>query len=646
VSSNANNNSIIDNVGIMEQELCISDSIVMEESKDVIVCREYLLVEVPKDANGNPLDYVKIYIARKKDAKDEDDKPRIDRTEIATLPRRVAIIRDPFYEETYYVAIVDGKLQYKSTDFNEFLDSVTNDWRFSVIKNEQYLQKIRDLFPVITYPISPGLTDDGFVDPYRVIDITDYGPEPLIETYKWTRAYYPPTNARRAWFNVLAVIAKLMTPLIRKYGKSKTFNDMIVYNVARGGVGRSTYARHILVPLLGGEDADMKMDFYIAGSVNTPQQLRNLVDLNRMPLILDEQTLEALRKNIPNILAVTVGFAKIGIHASRYGHGIGAKFWNLRGIVIFTNVQFNAFLREVLHEASDFAVVRRFAIVPWDATPLSPKAFKDLPQIKPIIGFVVRLWKKYKDVLLEASDLLDLMEKIAIAIAREMAPENEKLAKEIYDFSIESIKEIREVTEEQKVEVKDPVNELINNAYDFVINQLNVSNPTAIRVLRYILENPHQAGAVFASARDKQKAVKLLDELYSAMEQLRGMYNISEDGGRPIGPDPDAVIAYSILKNLHENRKVYIALLANGQLVRGMPRTFLGVEYTNVSISGKIKKGYYIPLGFFVKIFLNKVSEDMINEEQNVETKETETPTEKSLETENSLSVKQQQNNP
>jgi hypothetical protein len=634
MSTNANNNTVIDNVGIMEQELCISDSIVMDETKDVVICREYLLVEVPKDANGNPLDYVQIYVARKKDAKDEDDKPRIDRTEIARLPRQVAIVKDPFYEEEYYVAFIGDKMRIKNTDFREFLDEVTNIKKYYVIKNEQYMEKIKDLFPEITYPISPGLTDDGFVDPYKVIDTTDYGPEPLVETYKWTRAYYPPTNAKRAWFNVLAVIAKLMTPLIRKYGKSKTFNDMIVYNVARGGVGRSTYARHILVPLLGGEDADTKMDFYIAGSVNTPQQLRNLVDLNRMPLILDEQTLEALRKNIPNILAVTVGFAKIGIHASRYGHGIGAKFWNLRGIIIFTNVQFNAFLREVLHEASDFAVVRRFAIVPWDATPLSPKAFKNLPQIKPMIGFVVRLWKKYRDVFLETSDLLDLMEKIATAIAREIATENDKLAKEIYDFSIESIKEIREVTEEQKVEVKDPVNELISNAYDFVINQLNVSNPTAIRVLRYILENPHQAGAVFANARDKQKADKLLDELYSAMTQLAEMYNVAEGDKGPIGPDPDAVIAYSILKNLHENRKVYIALLANGQLVRGMPQTFLGVEKDNVNVGGKNRKGYYIPLGFFVKIFLNKVSEEMTEEEQKEETKETETPTEKPLETE------------
>jgi hypothetical protein len=130
------------------------------------------------------------------------------------------------------------------------------------------------------------------------------------------------------------------------------------------------------------------------------------------------------------------------------------------------------------------------------------------------------------------------------------------------------------------------------------------------------------------------------------MTQLAEMYNVAEGDKGPTGPDPDAVIAYSILKNLHENRKVYIALLANGQLVRGMPHTFLGVERDKVSIGGKIKRGFYIPLGFFVKIFLNKVSEDMINEEQNEETKETETPTEKPLETENSLSVKQQQNNP
>jgi hypothetical protein len=631
----------IDSIGLTEQESCIHYvQSIDKDGKEVEICREFLEVIIPKDNNGNPLDYVMIYISTKKESDNGD--VTIDRKEIAKLPRQMALVKDPFYEEEYYVAIIDRKLKIKNTDFREFIDEITNIKKYYVIKNEQYMEKIKELFPEVTYPISPGLTDDGFVDPYNVVDTTDYGPEPLITAYKWTRTYYPHTNAKRAWFNVLAIIAKLMTPLIRRYGKSRTFNDMIVYNVARGGVGRSTYARHILVPLLGGEEADMKMDFYIAGSINTPQQLRNLVDLNRMPLILDEQTLEALKKNVPNILAVTVGFAKIAIHASRYGHGIGAKFWNLRGIIIFTNVQFSTFLREVLHEASDFAIIRRFVVVPWDDTPLDPRAFRNIPQIKPIIGFAVRLWKKYKDVLLESSDLLDLMEKLAIAIAREISLEDEKLAKEIYDFSIESIKEIREVNEEQKVEVKDPVNELINNAYDFVINQLNVSNPTAIRVLRYILENPHQAGAVFASAKDKQKAEKLLRELDEAIHQLAYMYNIVEGDKGPTGPDPDAVIAYSILKNLYENRKVYIALLANGALVRGMPHTFLGVEKDKVSVGGKIKRGYYVPLGFFVKIFLNKISEDMANEE----TKETETSTEQPSEIENSLSVKQQQNNP
>ena len=634
----------IDNISLTEQESCIHKVIILnKDGKEIEDCKEYIEVEVPRDADGNPLGYVMIYVTTKKE-KDEGD-AIIDKREIAKLPRQMALVKDPFYEEEYYVAIIDGKMRIKNTDFREFLDEVTNIRKYYVIKNEQYMEKIKELFPEITYPISPGLTDDGFVDPYGVVDTTDYGPEPLVEAYRWARTYYPPTNAKRAWFNALAVIAKLMTPLIRKYGRSKTFNDMIVYNVARGGVGRSTYARNVLVPLLGGEEADMKMDFYIAGALGSDKQLRNLVDLNRMPLILDEQTLDALKKNVPNILAVTVGFAKIGIHASRYGHGIGAKFWNLRGIIIFTNVQFNRFLNEVLHEASDFAIVRRFVIVPWDDTPLDLRAFKNIPQIKPVIGFVVRLWKKYRSAFLESSDLLDLMEKLAVAIAREISLEDEKLAKEIYDFSMEAIKEIREINEEQRVEVKDPVNELINNAYDFVINQLNVTNPTAIRVLRYILENPHQAGAVFASARDRQKAEKLLRELDEAIHQLAYMYNIVEDNKGPTGPDPDAVIAYSILKNLYENRKVYIALLANGKLVRGMPRTFLGVEYTNVSINGKIKKGYYIPLGFFVKIFLNKISEEMTEEEQNEETKEIETPTEQPSEIENPILDKQQQIN-
>ena len=48
-------------------------------------------------------------------------------------------------------------------------------------------------------------------------------------------------------------------------------------------------------------------------------------------------------------------------------------------------------MRDVLSEASDFAIIRRFVEIPWDSEPIDPSAFKGLPDLKPIYGFASRL---------------------------------------------------------------------------------------------------------------------------------------------------------------------------------------------------------------------------------------------------------------
>jgi hypothetical protein len=335
----------------------------------------------------------------------------------------------------------------------------------------------------------------------------------------------------------------------------------------------------------------------------------------------------------------------IGIHASRYGHGIAVKFKNLRGMIVFTNVPFDTFLNDVMEEASDYAIIRRFIVIQWDPEPINKKAFRDLPVIKPIYGFATRLWREYKDILIETSDLFDLVDKLAIAIAREIAKENNALADDIYDYTMETLKTLKQLSEERKADTKDPVNELISNAYRFVTAQLHVTNPTAIRVLRYVLENQHKAGVILAGAKDKEKADKLADELYKAMIQLAEMYNITESDKEVTGPDADAVIVYSILKNALNNRKVYIVLLANNALVGSSPRTFLGAEKTNVSVEGKLKKGYYIPLGMFVRLFLARASEEANTEEQNKETNENENQHEEPNQETNEQTTEQPSNN-
>jgi hypothetical protein len=586
------------------------------------ICRRSLVTYTREGSQ-----YVVFAIKTIETIEDEESDEKIDidnYTPIAVLPRFMGQVYDTYYREWSIVAVFDGRIIATASDFDEFINTLVKmaGYKFYATENKQLLGIIRSLMPSVKMIVSPGITDDGFVDPAGVLDLTDYGVKPLLNAYEWIRKYYPEANAMFAWFNVLAAVAKVLTPLIRYH--NKTFNDMIVYNRGDGGEGKSTLVRYVLTPMLGGDEAKEAYYIVLDGSIKSDAQLRNLLSLNRLPLVLDEQNKDALKRNVGIFISAAIGAGMIGIHAAKYGHGIAVKFKNLRGMIVFTNVLFDTFLNEVMEEASDYAIVRRFIVIQWDPEPINKRAFSDLPQVRPVYGFVARLWREYRDVLIEASDLIDLIDKLTVAIAREIARENEALADEVYDFTMEVLSVIRQLSEEKKADVKDPTNELIKNAYNFVTEHLGVTNPTAVRVLRYILENQYQASAVLTGTKEKQKADELLKELYSVMSKLAEIYGIAEDGNRVIGTDNDAVIVYSILKNALNNRKVYIALLANGPLVRGSPRAFLGVEKTNVSINGKVHKGYYIPLATFVRLFLARASEEE-NEEASSEEQTEET---------------------
>jgi hypothetical protein len=133
---------------------------------------------------------------------------------IALLPRYMGQIYDSFYSEWFYVAMHGGKLLAVSTEFDDFIRTITNmaGSKHYVIRNAQYLDVIKSIIPRVKEVISAGITDDGFVDPYGVLDVTDYGVEPLLKAYEWIRKYYPKTNAGWSWFNVMATFAKVITP--------------------------------------------------------------------------------------------------------------------------------------------------------------------------------------------------------------------------------------------------------------------------------------------------------------------------------------------------------------------------------------------------------------------------------------------------
>jgi len=549
---------------------------------------------------------------------------------IALFPRYMGTVYDPFYGDWFFVALHDGRLIAVSNDFDDFVETLRRaaNVRFFIISHKQYLDLIRGVLPRVRQVISAGIADDGFIDPHGILDMSDYGIEPLLKAYEWIKKYYPEANARWAWLNIMAVLAKVLTPLVRFH--NRTFNDQVVYNVGRGGEGKSTLVRYILLQLLGGENA--RENYYIAidGPVRSEPQLRNLLSLNRLPLILDEQNKKALSANIGIFLSAVVGLGTIGVHAAKYGLGIAVKFRNLRGMLVFTNVPFMSFLRDVLSEASDNAIVRRFVEIAWDTEPINPTAFKDLLELKPIYGFAVRLWRKYRDELVKSADLLELIEKLAIAIGREYLG-NAKVD-EMVQYTLGIIKELREVKRNERLALND-AETLIANAYGFVSNEIKTPPSSAIKVLRVILENPSKAGVLLVGVKDDEKAAKLANDLNDVLQELGDKYSITGEQGKIQGADPDAVAVYSILKDALAKGKHQIVILARSALIPGSPETFMGSPRTNVSVGGVRLKGYYLSLADFVRLFLHR--EDIV----------TGGSTEKSSEDENSLLGKQQQNN-
>jgi len=522
---------------------------------------------------------------------------------IALLPKYMGEVRDPFYDEWFYIALHDGKVLAVSSEFDDFIRAITNmpGGGYYVIRNTQYLNVINAFLPRVEQVISAGITDDGFVDPYGVLDVNDYGIEPLLKAYEWVRKYYPETNAGWAWFNVMAAFAKVLTPLVRY--RNRTFNDMIVYNVGRGGEGKSTLVRYILMQLLGGEDAKEQYFIAIDGAVRTEPQLRNLLSLNRLPLILDEQNRKALAANVGIFLSATVGLSTTGVQAARYGHGIAVKFKNLRGMVVFTNVPFVSFLRDIVSEASDYAIVRRFIEIPWDTEPINPAAFKDLPELKPIYGFATRLWQKYRDELIKSADLLELIEKLAIAIGREYL--GDPKVSEMVEYTLGIIKELREMKRNERLALTD-ADALLNRAYEFVANELKTPQLTAVKVLRYILENPQRSGIKLTTPRSREELDRQKSDLDVVIHKyLVYRYGIEDTQDKGItGKDQDAVSLYVLLKDAYDNDKVTAVLIAKSPLVPGAPKVFLGARESSYSVDGINRNGYAIPLAKLVRIFL------------------------------------------
>jgi len=348
---------------------------------------------------------LKIYIVR-------GDKGGRILKKIAELPM-IKLIHDPS-GDLYVASNSNGKILEASPTLRTLLELLVD--RGYIVPLNMYSRPelqiiLSKIIEVENGFADAGITFDGIMDPRGVgLDLEEW-PERikiLEDIARWAeKAYRSERNRKIALANMAFLLAKVLSPAVRM--KNKTFIDHFVWNVGRGGEGKSSLAVYVMLPLLGvDEDINSKLFIYIRGAVRTPEQARNLIALNRMPLILDEQTRGALTRNIDIIMSSAVGSGIVGIHASKYGGGVGYAFRSYRGVIIFTNLHFSEFLRDVVREASDYAITRRVIELEWDGVKIDQEAFKELPQIKTILGNLDGVWKRHREELLQTANIKEL----------------------------------------------------------------------------------------------------------------------------------------------------------------------------------------------------------------------------------------------
>jgi hypothetical protein len=525
---------------------------------------------------------------------------------VALLPRRMAIVRDPYYAEEYYVAYSGGRLltAAPADDWDGFLTAIRQRPPYYVIGRTGVVDAIKRILPRLEAVISAGLTDDGVADPLGVLDAADYGVEPLVAAYRWIKAAYSERNAKLAWFNVVAVFAKLFTPLVRAV--KRNFVDYVIYNVGRGGEGKSTLARYILTPLLGGAAALETYNIRVDGAVRTEAQLRNLLALNRLPLILDEQTRRALVNNSAILLSAAVGLGTTGIHAAKHGLGVATKFKNLRGVLVFTNVAFTTFIKEAAVDSSDYALLRRFIELAWDFEPISTEAFRQIPELKPVLGYAAGLWRRHRESFLESADLLELIERAADAIA-EGHPGDQEIA-EIAEFTKQIISEVREEKKTERMLLRDE-DAVVERAYRYVAEELKATQLNAVKVIRHLLENPHRVGIAFSRPRHGEQVKERADDVADVIMRIKNMYATAPAGDKLA---EDATVVVNMLNSLINEGRVNVVIFAKSPLVPGAPRQVMDAPRSVYAVNGARRHGYSIPLAKFLRIFLDSepVEED------------------------------------
>jgi hypothetical protein len=338
-------------------------------------------------------------------------------TPVALMPR-AAVAVDPFFGEAYVAH--KGRLLaerivavWPADDWDGFIREATRRPPYHITGDPRLLDAIRLALPRMNMTVSVGLTDNGIADPLGVLDTNDYGIEPLLEAYRWARAAYGGADAAAAWFNVMAVLAKLMTPMLRVDGG---FIDDVVYNV----VDYEPALAHVLVRMLGQALEGYRV--YLRGAADG--DAARILTLNRLPLILSYTAGNHTAAAPASIAAIMLS----SIHgvAGFRGGGLALRaVRNLRGVVAFTDVPLSQFLRAARADGLGFIELM------WSGEPARRGA--GMPNVKPVFGYAARLWRNHRDELSRARNLPELVLRLADAMESEHKDDAE--AAEIAEYA-------------------------------------------------------------------------------------------------------------------------------------------------------------------------------------------------------------------
>jgi len=570
----------VDKVGFRRVEACFNEG---TDDNGNRVCTNMLIADIDAEQNA-----VVVRIISGKNT-------RI----IAKLPKRMAEIRDPYLADSYYVAWgEDGKIiaMTPTKYFNAFIDEIHNTAGPYWVRDFRNINTIKEGIRVIDRPITAGLDDSGnLVDQYGVLDPINYGKDAvksLIAIFNWLHKYYGP-NQKYAWLNVAFTMAKLITPVIRKVDQE--FIDFVIWNRGRGFEGKSTLVNEVLKRLLSVRDLDLYF-VVMSGPVNTAAQARTLVALNRLPLILDEQT-ASLADYAQILLSAAVGYGVMSIHAPKYGLDMPVRFLNLRPVLVFTNVPFMDFYNNVLAKiGGDRAILRRFIELSWHDEILPMEATEDLPEVKPIYGLVGEVYRKCRDKLMATGNLIQLTEALVDCIT-DLYPDFALVASATKEW-------LSEIRVEKDVEIAEAAEagelRLVQYARRYIQGQV-----TKAKVLRAILEHGVDDGVIVLD-KGTQEDVEAARTGLNAIVNSLGID--SNNNGVDLtslinstAVDTDLREALRMAQYLINEGMVIVTFKAKSTIIPGIPMKVWGVEKNVYSKNGRKYYGYRFRLDEVVR---------------------------------------------